>query len=81
MTERLINIRGHQTHCCVVHGCKYGDGDDCPVENGSVLQDYLCESCGWNGVNVKKIEKVFIKENRKLKLNRIKIDIDNDKLF
>ena len=25
-----MNVGVHQTHCCVVHGCKYGD-EDCPV--------------------------------------------------
>lgn len=34
-----------QSHCCVIHGCKYGY-EDCPVTTGKVLQDYLCESCG-----------------------------------
>ena len=42
----------HSKHCCIIHGCKYGD-DDCPVENGIEIQDYPCESCdvaseGWN---------------------------------
>ena len=35
----------HDTHCCIHHGCKYGD-DDCPVANGVRKQCYLCESCG-----------------------------------
>jgi hypothetical protein len=34
----------HRTHCCVIHGCKYGD-EDCPVVNKKVLQEYLCEYC------------------------------------
>lgn len=34
----------HTTHCCVVHGCKYGD-DDCHVANGKTKQDSLCEDC------------------------------------
>ncbi len=34
-----------QSHCCVIHGCKYGH-EDCPVTTGKVLQDYLCEFCG-----------------------------------
>jgi len=39
-----MTIGTHITHCCVVHGCKYGD-DDCPVANGKMQQTYPCESC------------------------------------
>ena len=34
----------HRTHCCVLHGCKYGD-KDCPVSGGTLEQDYPCEDC------------------------------------
>ncbi len=34
----------HITHCCVKHGCKYGD-IDCPVATKLVLQKYPCEDC------------------------------------
>lgn len=34
----------HVTHCCIVHGCKYGDRD-CPVVLGKSDQHYLCEDC------------------------------------
>lgn len=34
----------HITHCCAVHGCKYGD-EDCPVVNLRVKQAYPCEDC------------------------------------
>lgn len=34
----------HTEHCCILHGCKYGDAD-CPVENGRKKQSYLCEGC------------------------------------
>jgi hypothetical protein len=34
----------HRTHCCIKHGCKYGD-EDCPVANGSIKQDHDCEYC------------------------------------
>lgn len=34
----------HGTHCCVKHGCKYGE-DDCPVELGKVIQEHPCEEC------------------------------------
>jgi|ERR1017187_1222748 hypothetical protein len=35
----------HLSHCCLKHGCKYGDGDDCPVESGEMTQEYRCEQC------------------------------------
>lgn len=34
----------HQTHCCIIHGCKYCDRD-CPVATGKVIQSYNCEDC------------------------------------
>ena len=45
----------HRTHCCVLHGCKYGD-EDCPVESGEIKQDYICESCSMDGI--KKVEEI-----------------------
>lgn len=34
----------HESHCCLEHGCKYGD-DNCPVALGQTPQDYTCEMC------------------------------------
>lgn len=34
----------HTEHCCIHHGCKYGD-EDCPVTNGVKPQSYPCEYC------------------------------------
>jgi len=45
----------HRTHCCVLHGCKYGD-EDCPVVSGEIKQDYTCESCDMDGI--KKVEDI-----------------------
>lgn len=45
MSERKINVGVHVTHCCKMHGCSYGDGERCPVENGSNKQEYPCEEC------------------------------------
>lgn len=39
----------HIAHCCLLHGCKYGN-EDCPVEKGEVEQAYLCENCGEEGL-------------------------------
>ena len=37
----------HTEHCCVMHGCKYGNRD-CPVERRVKHQSYDCEDCGWD---------------------------------
>lgn len=34
----------HTEHCCIYHGCKYGN-NDCPVETEKSIQSYICESC------------------------------------
>jgi len=39
----------HRTHCCILHGCKYGD-ENCPVILGNVEQGYLCEECDADGL-------------------------------
>lgn len=85
--EKLVDKhRACQSHCCLLHGCKYYDHKDCPVCLGVVKQKYLCDYCGdicymyestvdklWS-----KIDSLFIKENRKLKLKDIeKIDLLN----
>ncbi len=59
MDERKPTQEGvHQTHCCVLHGCKYGD-DDCPVVSGDVEQEYPCEACGGEGIEtVEDVKKV-----------------------
>jgi len=38
------NYGVHKSHCCAIHGCKYGD-KDCPVVSGEVFQEYECEEC------------------------------------
>ena len=38
------NYGVHITHCCYIHGCKYGD-KDCPVASGEVAQKYTCYYC------------------------------------
>jgi hypothetical protein len=35
----------HTEHCCKAHGCKYGDGQLCPVESGAKPQSFPCEAC------------------------------------
>lgn len=43
--EASVSIGVHINHCCVLHGCKYGD-ENCPVVGRQVEQEYLCEQCG-----------------------------------
>ena len=53
MTLEEINKRElgvHRTHCCVFHGCKYGEDSTCPVVQQEVMQNYLCDECGNQGV-------------------------------
>lgn len=37
----------HTEHCCVIHGCKYGD-DGCTVYSGEKEQSYPCEHCDYD---------------------------------
>jgi len=43
--ETIKNV--HTEHCCIRHGCKYGDSD-CPVVTGALEQSYPCEDCNDN---------------------------------
>lgn len=45
MTVNNENKDVHTEHCCVKHGCKYGDGIECSVESGQKTQSFRCESC------------------------------------
>jgi hypothetical protein len=46
MGKRKIDGGPHTTHCCFTHQyCKYGDGLDCPVVTGAVVQAYEQECC------------------------------------
>jgi len=70
------------THCCIIHGCKYGH-EDCPVYLGKIKQVYLCEYCCNNvyapdsnipnsKIAKNKIDKEFLKVNRSIKLKKLK---------
>lgn len=39
-----MKIGVHTSHCCIRHGCKYGD-EECPVVLGTHEQRYDCEDC------------------------------------
>lgn len=54
----------HEGHCCVLHGCKYGD-KDCPVTNKLTKQDYICESCEYEGFkNLEHIEEYLMYQEK-----------------
>ena len=44
--ELLSNefVGTHRSHCCLIHGCKYGEFD-CPVQNKFINQTDSCENC------------------------------------
>ena len=63
----------HASHCCKWHGCKYGEDKNCPVVQGLIKQNYLCEWCSedledeeYTRQKLKDIEeiKLFIKEKK-----------------
>jgi len=52
----------HRTHCCWLHGCKYGD-KDCPVVTGEIKQEYPCEDCdngGWENIPPKELKVIDV---------------------
>lgn len=52
--EGVDHVGVHASHCCVDHGCKYGD-DDCPVVLKTVEQMYDCEDCVYEKERVQPI--------------------------
>lgn len=43
--EKKLELCVHTEHCCVVHGCKYGEEESCPVWLGWKPQSFPCEDC------------------------------------
>lgn len=48
MNEPHDFVGVHVTHCCLHHGCKYGEDETCPVVLGAHKQEYPCEECSNN---------------------------------
>lgn len=44
IASKLDNREVHAGHCCMTHGCKYGD-NWCPVFHGQVQQEYEVQEC------------------------------------
>lgn len=55
----------HSRHCCIEHGCKYGE-EDCPVWLGYEKQTSQCESCAWTQ-NELKYKQPMISEEELIK--------------
>lgn len=62
----------HATHCCVFHGCKYGD-EDCPVVTGKIVQQYECEYCEPYG-SFSDTPKIFVSKFDEKKLAYVKYE-------
>lgn len=43
--EPEANRDVHTEHCCIAHGCKYGDDEECTVASGKKGQSYPCITC------------------------------------
>lgn len=42
----------HTEHCCILHGCKYGNmNKECTVVEKRAPQSYCCESCEMDGIH------------------------------
>ena len=52
----------HVGHCCVAHGCKYGD-KNCPVVNKKLFQRYVCEQCAEDGIFMEDLVPIFKKQS------------------
>lgn len=67
----------HLTHCCVVHGCKYGE-EDCPVETGVAMQVFPCTFCPTDDEDV--WDRLFVTREVKRALtvsdNTVELDTD-----
>lgn len=58
MKKKIIDV--HTIHCCVLHGCKYGEDETCTVTTQLAPQEYPCESCGMDGIiSVKQINELL----------------------
>lgn len=49
----------HTEHCCVIHGCKYGN-DKCTVTTRKKPQSFCCEDCGGDGIESLKTIKAIL---------------------
>jgi hypothetical protein len=55
----------HTEHCCILHGCKYGDdrfgGEGCSVCTLGYEQSYVCEDCDNDGIDsLEKLKREYL---------------------
>lgn len=60
----INEIGTHKTHCCILHGCIYGNLD-CPVENKLITQVYICEECYEMGIKDIQTLTDYLNNNKK----------------
>jgi hypothetical protein len=48
-TEKKTDV--HTEHCCIDHGCKYGD-KNCTIVTGAKVQSYPCEECEFELIQI-----------------------------
>lgn len=73
----------HTEHCCIFHGCKYGN-DDCTVTTKRASQSFRCETCEYAGIDIRpwgsyqvlvdepthKVKTITVKHHKRLSLQR-----------
>lgn len=62
----------HVAHCCVLHGCKYGD-DDCPVASGEIGQAAPCEQCPVVGGNTLELLQIMLELLQIIRRRKIRL--------
>jgi hypothetical protein len=61
----------HTEHCCLHHGCKYGENETCTVMSLRGKQSYLCEGCkGYDKKSEERINRMY-QEAIQFKRNKI----------
>lgn len=63
--KQIKNV--HTEHCCILHGCKYGDDEACTVMKRLAPQSYLCETCNYFGITTLEMVKRIDKTPEKVK--------------
>jgi len=65
---QFIEGQTHKSHCCILHGCKYGE-KECPVVIGDIEQEEICEYCGIEGI--KAVEELQEVRSQRIGVNEL----------
>lgn len=68
----------HTEHCCIEHGCKYGENSYCPVVNGFQKQSYPCEQCYGVIPEVELVNNIYKIKNESYGINTLVISAIKD---